>query len=437
MYPLYHPLRNFKIGENYPVITEAKGITLKDINGNEYIDLISGLWNLPLGYSNEAIKEAIKEQTDKLPYINLFNLSNDTNIKLAKKLCSLSNDFYSKVLYTCTGSESVEVAIKIIHKYQNILKNNKRKYIGVFDISYHGTYYGSMSASGIDKEFIEDGYGEVLNNFIRLDAPMCMCCKSESLSKECLDNMINNMRNVFINKGDELAAIIIEPVIGSGGMIEVPKEYIKALKEECDKNEVLLVFDEVATGFCRAGNMFAYENYNIKPDILLLSKGINNGYLPFGATLINEKVNRVLSKEDNVLIHLSTQNGNPICCASALATIEELEKNNYKNIVKKKGEKFKSDLRERLEKYPAVYEIRQTGLMIAIDLSSNKEKRVKLDYQKIDRLVESLLKKGVIVYSYCTEKNSGITLMPSFITSDEEWEKCIRKIENAIKRIGI
>lgn len=432
---LYHPLRNFKDGEDYVEIIEANGITLKDSKGKEYRDYISGLWNLSLGYSNEKIKNSIKQQLDRLPYVNLFSLSNDTAKELAEKLYELTDKEYVKTIYTCTGSESVEVAIKLAHKYQYISKNKKKKNIAVFDISYHGSYYGSMSASGMDYKYIKDGYGEILSNFRYLKAPVCNCCKANSIKASCMKVFMEEISSFIKEYGDELAAFILEPVLGSGGVIDIPLEYMKEIKSACDEKDILLIFDEVATGFCRTGKMFAYERLGIKPDILLLSKGINNGYVPMGATLINQRVLDIFNSVEDIFIHLSTQNGNPLCCASGLSTIKILEEEKYKDIVTENGAKFKEMLVEELSKYPSVFDIRQVGFMFAIELSKSKEERVKLPDFRIEELRKKLMQKGTLIYGYYTFMSSGLTLMPSFITTEEEWIKGIKDIGNALKRI--
>lgn len=437
MYNVYHPLRRFKDGEEYKEIVQANGITLTDSRGKTYMDFISGLWNLPLGYSNEEVKEAIKNQLDRLPYVNLFNLANDTATLLARKLYDITQGEYVKTIYTCTGSEAIEVSIKLAHKYQYILSNDRKKHIAVLDMSYHGTYYGSMSASGMDYSFIKKGYGEILNNIKYMKSPLCDCCKCDSIKASCMDKFIKELREFISINGDDLAAFILEPVLGSAGVIPIPLEYMKEIKKVCEEKNILLIFDEVATGFCRTGKLFAYEHYGIKPDILLLSKGINNGYIPMGAALINEKVLSVLNSVEDIFFHLSTQNGNPLGCASALATIDILQKENYEELVIDKGRKFKNILINHLNKYQCVFDIRQVGFMFAIELSKNMEYREKVDDFRIEELIKKLVNKGILVYGYYTSKSSGLTLMPSFITEEHEWVKAIKEIERFIKRVSI
>lgn len=434
MYKVYHPLRKFSEGQEYRKIVSGEGITLKDSNGKEYKDFISGLWNLPLGYSNEVIKNSIKEQLETLPYVNLYNLANDKASELADKLYEITDGEYVKTIYTCTGSESVEVGIKLAHKYQYAMKNRKKTKIAVFDESYHGTYYGSMSASGMDLQFIDKGYGEILSNFRYLKTPFCKCC-GDVIKNECKEVFIDELRNFMRVYGDELAAFIIEPILGSAGILPLQKEYMLELKRLCDEKDILLIFDEVATGFFRAGSMFAYMDYGVKPDILLVSKGINNGYVPMGATLINNKVFEGINLTNDIFVHLSTQNGNPLACASAISTIKELEEGNYGEVVKEKGKYFKEMLEISLQKYPCVFAIRQVGFMFAIELSKNREEREKIADFVIEELIKGLMKKGSIIYGYYTKNSSGLTLMPSFITTEAEWSKCIKDIEKLIKRI--
>ena len=436
-YHVYHPLRALNSGEDYAEIVQAKDITLIDINKKEYRDYISGLWNIPLGYSDEKIKKSIRLQLDKLPYVNLFNLGSESAKILAEKLYEITDGEYVKTIYTCTGSESVEVGVKIAHKYQYSKKNYNKVNIAVFDMSYHGTYYASMSASGMDIDYITHGYGEILNNFRYIKTPICKCCRSDNLSDKCKKEFMNNLREFMEENKDTLAAFILEPILGSAGVIKVPEEYIREIKRYCDENDILLIFDEVATGFCRTGKTFAYEHYDIRPDVLLLSKGINNGYIPMGVTLINSRVLDILGENDDIFIHLSTQNGNPLACASAISTIEELYSGKFNDVVNKKGILFEDILKNKLSRYPSVFEIRRFGFMFAIELSKSRFERIKLEDQKIEKLIKRLLSRGTIIYGYYTKISSGFTLMPSYITTEEEWLKGVNDIENAIKRLSI
>ena len=437
MYNLYHPLRSFNEGEEYVEIVESKGITLKDSKGKEYKDFISGLWNMPLGYSNEKVKEAIKEQLDKLPYVNLFNLTNDVDVRLAEKLYEMTDKEFVKTIYTCTGSESIEVAIKLAHKYQYILNNKKKKNIAVLDMSYHGTYYGSMSVSGMDYPFVKEGYGEILNDIKYMKTPICKCCKTDDIKDSCMKGFMDELEDFIEKNSDELAAFLLEPIMGSAGVVPIPQEYMNRIKQVCEEKNILLIFDEVATGFARTGSMFAYELYGVKPDIMLLSKGINNGYIPMGAALINEKVNKVMSSVEEAFFHLSTQNGNPLGCASALASIDIYENENCCELVREKGKIFKEMLINKLQKYPSVFEIRQVGFMFAVELSKSKSERIKIDDFRIEELIKKLVYKGTLIYGYYTSLSSGLTLMPSFTTTEEEWLSGIKDIENAIKRVAI
>ena len=372
---LWNPLS--EVNENRPVIKSAEHIYLRDNKGHKYIDANSGLWNVSLGYNNEFIQRAIIEQMNKVSYINNCEFSNEKANELSNLLVSLSHDEIDKIYLTCTGSESVELTIKLIRKYQSMKFKFEKNIIAVIKHSYHGNFYGSMSCSSYEKN-MTNGYGPLLNGFCELSLPFCRCCKSNSLSLKCENEMIDNLKSELNLIKERLAGIIIEPVLGSAGVIPLPKSFLKYIDNFSKENDIILAFDEIATGFGRTGTMFCYKDLGISPDIVTMSKGINNGYLPLGAVAISKKITHQFKKSKELLFHLSTQNCNPVCCASAVATINLLCKNDFELIkqVNKKGALFQKIIEGKLVGNKNIFDIRRKGLMIAIDYVDNDGEQI-------------------------------------------------------------
>lgn len=433
---VYYPLRNIKGNEELLTITKGQGIYVWDDNGKKYIDGQCGLWNVSLGYANENIVKAITEQLNNICYVNTCDYTAPVIKELGQKLISIMPQGFNKVFYTCTGSESVELCIKLIRKYHKAKGNDKKTNIAVFESSYHGTYYGAMSASRLEDDFKKD-YGPFLNGFMPVKVPFCRCCKIDDLSKECLSKFLEDLRNTIEKNKDTLAAFILEPILGSAGVIPLPVEYMQELRRLCNENDILLVCDEVATGFGRTGKLFAFEHYGIKPDMASFSKGINSGYLPFGAVVIDEKITKVLEENNSMILHLSTQNGNPIACASALANINTILNEDYVSKVREKGLYIKERLNEILKDHPLVFDIRGEGLMLAIDLVEDRLTNKNICMDKLANIIKLFEKRGLLIGMYNNAKYSsaGLVLFLPFIIENEEIDKLIDIFEKVFKRV--
>lgn len=425
---LWNPLS--AVNENRPLVKSAEHIYLYDNRGHKYIDANSGLWNVPLGYNNKIIEQAIVDQMNKVCYINNCEFSNDPAIKLSNLLLDLIHDEINKIYFTCTGSESIELAIKLIRKYQSMKFKFKRNIIAVIKHSYHGNFYGSMSCSSYEKD-MTCGYGPLLEGFYELSLPFCRCCKSNDLSPQCENKMMGILKSELDAVKDRLAGIIIEPVLGSAGVIPIPNKILKYIDSFSKENDIILAFDEIATGFGRTGSMFYYEELEIKPDIITMSKGINNGCLPLGAVAISKKLTQQFEKSKELLFHLSTQNCNPICCASAVATINLLCKDNFEIIkqVNKKGALFQSMLENNLTNHKNLFDIRRKGLMIAIDYIGNDGEQISKD--ELLHILKMLRKNNLLTeWSYIDGVTSSIVLFIPYVMTDEELSTVVDIITN-------
>lgn len=414
-------------------IVKGEGVFIYDDNGKRYLDAYSGLWNVCYGYSDKCIKDAMKKQIDELPYINPITLSTSKAVELSNILCDMTHDEISKIIYTCSGSESVEATIKISRKYSSLMGSEKY-HVAVIDGSYHGSYYGSMAASMYDEEE-KEGYGPMLDGFFKLISPFCRCCETECMKEKCKNRILQKLEEQLELYKDKLCAVILEPILASGGVIPLFKEYILTIYNFCKKNDIQFICDEVATGFARTGTMFRFQEFDLKPDLITLSKGINNGYLPLGAVCVSKKIEEAFVKNNKILFHLSTQNSNPICLATAIATIEKMKADNIVETVKKNSEYFKNKLNSELLKLNIVYEVRICGLMVAIDLIDYKSHKPIIK-EVLMGIVGRIYLSGCIVgISQIENVTSSILLFPQFIVTKINMDEIVEKVKNALLEV--
>ncbi|SET37619.1 aminotransferase family protein [[Clostridium] polysaccharolyticum] len=396
------------------LIVSAEDCYIKDSNGKEYIDLCGGIWNTPFGYSNEYINQKIIEQTTKIPFCNLISNVAEVQYTYAESLCKMLGT--SAVLYTCSGSESLEAAVKTCRQYQHLKKKN-RATIAALNLSYHGTSYGAMSISGLDRE-INKEYYPLLPNITWMEVP-----------KDYKDAhaWIQMFEKKFEESVEELSGVVVEPVLGSGGIVAIPYEALKRLEELCRKNDVLFVLDEVTTGFGRTGVPFVFQSYGLQPDLICLSKGITNGYMPLGVVAFSEHVCQTFADSKATLEHFSSQGGNLLSIAAASAVLDLMEK--YDSFqVKEKGEQFCKEILEAAgDNFNC--EIRGFGLMCAISFP------IEVTPIRLLEIVGKLKKRGIIVYYFCNDGyNLGLSFFPPFTCSFAELSKCVKKIVGVLKK---
>lgn len=393
-------------------IERAEGVSLYDTEGNEYLDAISGLWNVILGYQQEQVNKKIVAQVKSVPFLNLWSNTNEQITTLAEKLLEKTDNKCSQLMYTTTGSETVELAIKMARKYQYAKGDHQKKYIVSFDLSYHGTTYGAMSVTGVDKEY----FHEV--------SPMLKGVTLIPTYDETADikKYIDFLENFFAENHEKIAAVLMEPVLAVAGILKMNPKIVKTLSELGKKYDILLISDEITTGFHRTGPFFGYQLFDkFTPDIICVSKGLTNGYLPLGVALFRKEMIEKLGI-DNVVPHFSTQNGNPICCAAANAVIEVLGMEDYESMNEKKGSYIQEMLNKSLVGRSNVKEIRQEGMMIGIELCKGHGQE-KLSFDEVWVMTEKLKENFLVVYPYATERTSGIILMPSYTITQAEIKK--------------
>jgi len=432
---LWHPFTQMQEWQRDKqiIIEEGKGSIITDIYGKHYIDGVSSLWVTVHGHRKRQIDQAISAQLKKIAHSTLLGLSNVPAVVLAKKLIQVAPKGLSRVFYSDSGSTSVEIALKIAFQYwqqKGSKFKTKTKFISLKD-AYHGDTIGSVSVGGID--LFHKIYKPLLFNTYKIESPYCYRCAFGKTFPACKHACIASAEAVFRRFHEETAALIIEPhVQGAAGMLVQPTGYMAKIRKLCDKYNILLIADEVATGFGRTGTFFACEHENVSPDIMCVAKGITGGYLPLAATLTTEEIYRNFLgeyKEFRTFFHGHTYTGNPLACAAAIANITIMQKERLLFKLQKKIDLLSHEL-EPFKKLNHVGEVRQKGLMVGIELV--KDKQTKESYP-----LET--KMGILVTHACRKKGliirplgSVIVLMPPLTITSKELRLMVRTVYSAI-----
>jgi adenosylmethionine-8-amino-7-oxononanoate aminotransferase len=375
---VWHPFTPMKLWlESEPlVITHADGMYLFDSDGNRYLDGISSLWCNVHGHRVSKIDQAIRAQLEKVAHTTMLGLANEPATLLAARLMKIVPKGLTKIFYSDAGATATEIAFKMAAQYWfNIGRAEKCEFIGFGD-AYHGDTVGAMSIGRME-------------TFHRPYFPMLF---NVHFAKA---NQIESLRNLLQQHGPHIAAICIEPIVqGAGGMLIQSPGFLREVRRLADEYDVLMIADEVATGFGRTGRMFACEHENVSPDILCVGKGITGGYLPLAATFATQKIfNAFLGDpfEGKTFYHGHTYTGNPLACAAALASLDLFEANDLVEDVQRKSVKL-AEMLQPIAKLDSVAEVRQKGFMIGIELRGSDPK-LRMGAQ----ICERIRKHGVIL----------------------------------------
>jgi len=355
---LWHPFtqQHSWCSEEPPVVIDhAEGTNLYDSDGNGYIDGVSSLWSNVHGHRHPAIDAAIRAQLGRVAHSTMLGLSHEPAIELAERLVDLAPPGLTRVFYSDSGSTAVEIALKMAFQWWAQRGEPQRTGFICLENAYHGDTVGAASVGGI--ALFHSLYRPLL-----FDAWRARCGDGEHL-RELLDH-----------RGDRVAAVIVEPLVqGAAGILLAPDGYLRRARELCDAHGVLLICDEVATGFGRTGRMFACEHEAVSPDLLCVGKGLTGGYLPLAATLATERLYEGFlgsPEEERTFFHGHTFTGNPLACAAALATLEVFEHEHTLELLQPKIELLARALAHRVSGLPGVVEVRQRGFMVGIELAA-------------------------------------------------------------------
>jgi adenosylmethionine-8-amino-7-oxononanoate aminotransferase/SAM-dependent methyltransferase len=428
-YPLWHPYQPAEgLAEHVAVMVEGRGCQLRDRDGRRYLDLAGGLWSAQCGLGHPAIVEAVEAQLRRLSCGPLFvGRGNEPALELARALTAMAPAPLPWAYLTGSGSEAAELAIKLARLHFHLRGETERKEVLCLDRSYHGTFFGSMAISGLCAAEAEP-FAPGVAGVSAVPAPLPSAAPPGTAYAEFALECARALERRLAARPGRVAAFVAEPVLGSAGVVVPPPEYFAAVQRACREHGVLLVVDEVATGFGRTGRWFASEHFGLRPDLLLLSKGITSGYLPLGAVLFSAEVGRTLTSHAAALAHGSSQNGNPACCAAALATLDVLRRERLVERAGETGAYFLARLRA-LRRHPVVRDVRGLGLMLGVELAG--EDGAPATPAQTATVYAALKHLGVLAYP----APSGLTFMPALTITEEEIDFGVECLETVLAAV--
>ncbi|MFC5713890.1 aspartate aminotransferase family protein [Thalassorhabdus alkalitolerans] len=418
------------------IIEHAIGSWVTDIEGNRYLDGMSGLWCVNAGYGRKEIAEAAYEQMLDMPYYPLTQ-SHVPAIMLAEKLNEWLGDEYV-FFFSNSGSEANETAFKLVRQYfHQTGRPGKHKFISRYR-SYHGNTIATLAATGQAQRRYK--YEPLAQGFLHVTPPDCYRCpfgkEAESCSLECANEID---RTMTWELSDTVAGVIMEPIITGGGILVPHDNYMKRVREICDKHDALLIADEVICGFGRTGKPFGFMHYDVKPDIISMAKGITSGYLPLSATAVRKDIYEAFKGDDkhDHFRHVNTFGGNPAACAAALKNLEIMESEKLVENSATLGKKLLEDLKT-LESLPNVGSIRGKGLLAGIELVQDKETKEPLDEKILAKIVGSCKKKGLIIgktSDTVAGYNNILALSPPLNLNDKDYKFLLETFTETVKEV--
>jgi adenosylmethionine-8-amino-7-oxononanoate aminotransferase len=455
---IWHPFTQMKDWEREKtiIVASGSGSYIEDVEGNRYLDGVSSLWVNIHGHRKKEIDDAIREQLDRISHCTMLGLSNVQAIRLAERLikmmpsveaakgCEESEDFTShlrprasrltRVFYSDNGSTAVEVALKMAFQYWlHKGVTGKNSFLSLRN-AYHGDTLGAVSVGGVD--IFHEVFGPLLFKTFKAPSPYCYRCDLGGEFPDCGLLCLRKMEDILAAHHGEIAALIIEPLVqAAGGMIVSPPGYLRGVRDLCTKYNVLLIADEVATGFGRTGRMFACGHEAVVPDMLCLSKGITGGYLPLAVTVTSDEVyNAFLGdfSELKTFFHGHSYTGNPLACAAALACLDIFEKEDILKNLQPRIEILEEGLRE-ISGLPHVGEARNRGLMAGVELVRDKATKEPYPWEeKAGSQVANHAKgKGVFIRPL----GNVVVIMPPLVIGEPDLRRMMDVIGEAITAV--
>ena len=435
---LWHPFTQMREWEEEDplIITRARGSYLYDTNGRKYLDGVSSIWLTVHGHRHPVLDSALREQSAKMAHSTLLGLSHPPAIELARELIRIAPRGLTRVFYSDDGSTAMEVALKMAVQYwrQRVPDAGPKRTFLHLQLGYHGDTAGAMSVGGID--LFHRRFRPLLFPTITAEPPYCYRCPFKLTFPSCRMACLDPIQQILKRRHRDIAGLVIEPLVqAAAGMITAPPGYLARLRRLCTKYKVLLIADEVATGFGRTGRMFACEHEGVTPDLMAVSKGLTGGYLPLAATLTTENIYRAfLGRYDEwkTFFHGHSYTGNPLGCAVALANLDVFRRERTLAQLQPKV-KALSRLLRPLDDLAHVGDVRQRGFMVGIELV--RDRHAKFSYplkQRIGhRVVMEARRRGL----FLRPLGNVIVLMPPLTVTLRELSRMVRIVRESIRAV--
>ena len=427
---VWHPCTQMKHHESFPLIaiTKGKGAWLYDENGNPLLDCISSWWTNLFGHSNARINQAITEQLDKIEHVMLAGFTHLPVVELSEKLSALTDHYLGHVFYASDGASAVEIALKMSHHFWQLNGKPQKKKFVCLQNGYHGETLGALAVT--DVAIFREAYGSLLQDVYTVRSPDARKAKAGESSEDVATQAAKELEQLFEKEHGQIAAIIVEPLVQCAGhMAMYSPEYLRLVRDLCDRYAVHLIADEIAVGCGRSGKFFACEHAGIWPDFLTLSKGISGGYLPLSLCLTTEEIYRAFYSDQTQqgFLHSHSYTGNPLACAAALACLKIFESDQ----VLEKNQLRSQDLANAFAWAKTDIRIehwRQQGMILAFDI---KEDCLKSASTFPREMFATSLEEGILIRPI----GNTIYVMPPYILSAEETLQMGKSVQRALEKV--
>jgi adenosylmethionine-8-amino-7-oxononanoate aminotransferase len=431
---LLHPLHHPSAHRDPKIWVEGHGALIKDIEGREYIDGLAGLWNVNVGHGRQELGQVAHDQMSTLAYASAYaGSTNLPAITLAEKLSTLTYPSINTFFFTSGGAEASESSFKTARFYWKARGKPDKVKIISRQRAYHGVTLAAMSATGMP------GYWTMFEprvpNFIQIESPYPYRFANPDPNLSPGVAAANRLEESILREGaDTVAAFIAEPVQGAGGVIVPPDDYFPRIREICDQYQVLLIADEVITGFGRTGRWFGLERYGIEPDIMQFAKGVTSGYVPLGGIGVSDEIRNAINRVPPTQrwMHAYTYSGHPTCCAVALKNIEIIENEGLVQRADEQGKRLLQQL-QSLQRLEGVGDVRGLGLIAAVEIVADQKTKqlFPAEAQLSQRMYEALLERGL----YTRVLFDCICLAPPLVTTEQELERIVEVIRETIPMV--
>ena len=433
---LWHPMAHPADSQAHPptIVTRGEGVFITDIDGHRVVDGVGGLWNVNLGFSCEPIKQAISDQLDRLPYYSIFRgTTNDAAVELSYELAQFFEpDGLQRAFYTSGGGDSVETALRLARQYHKIRGDAGRVKFISLKKGYHGTHMGGASVNG-DAKF-RTQYEPLLPGCYHIPAPYTYRNPFDEtdparLAQLCAAALVDE---IAFQGPNTIAAFIMEPVLGAGGGIPPHESFMPMMRDICDNHGILLIADEVITAFGRTGSWSGSRHWGVKPDFACTAKAITNGYFPFGAVMMSEKIAQLFEHDETgkaAIGHGYTYSGHPVGAAAALACLAETKRLDVPLNAAKRGTQMYEGCLRLQEKYELIGDVRGGhGLMTALELVSDRKTKTPPAKPVPLALQAAAYENGAMV----RVSGPNVILSPALVISESEVETILSALDKGL-----